>query len=211
MAQMINRGNGGTDLETDEQFDASFHCYDCDLYLSWPVTPGLAPNEDPLQTEMLALVAEHTPAACRAAQVGAALDREKARAAEKAAEYAAFEDCIHDVSRLRLTAQEATEAEADGYPSPVGGDPVVTLQQAMDRGAVTVTRGLPEAVAWRRANPSLDGSYHPVRYMPRKERSASTSAFLWPAQAHKSLTDSITALAVTQRRLMIGGRLAPAG
>ena len=33
---------------------------------------------------------------------------------------------------------------------------------------------------------------------------------LWPAPSHQALTDSITALAATQRRLMIGGRLAVA-
>lgn len=93
---------------------------------------------------------------------------------EETAEYDAYQDRIHMVTDVRLTAQEATEAEADGYPCPISGDPVVTVQDAINRGAIHVTRGLP------------------------------VGAFV---NRYGKRTAAITALAATQRRLMVAGRL----
>lgn len=64
-AQNVSWGTGGLDPGTLELFDAHFECFDCGLFYSWPVTPGLAANVDPKQTEMLALARTHTAEACR--------------------------------------------------------------------------------------------------------------------------------------------------
>lgn len=207
----ISRDTGGYDEDEDAVFPASFECHDCGLCYSWPVTPGLAPNDDPLQTEMLALVNAHTTAACRAAQASAAIEREKVLAAEADAEYAACEVRVQSLQVFEgWSVKELVTLEAAGAPAPISGDPMVTLQQAIERGAVTVTRGLPLAVAARRANPSLDGTYRPARWLTGTEDHGHAGASIWPAPSHHALTDSITALADQQRRLMIGGRLTPA-
>lgn len=60
---MIARDTGGLDAD-GLVYDANWFCEECDTYYSWPVTPGLAANEDPLQTEMLAIIAEHDTKGC---------------------------------------------------------------------------------------------------------------------------------------------------
>lgn len=199
----IARDTGGFDLETNELFDASFECFDCGLYYSWPVTPGLAPVKDPKQTEMLALVAAHTPAACRAAQARNAVEREKEDAAEKAYAYAEREN---HVTRLDLLGgwrvDELEKAEADGIPCPVGGDCKVSLMDAIKRGAVTVARGLPAAVERLRRSQPADDAPWPQRWMAGVEG-------VWPSPSHETVTASMVAMRATQRRLFIGGWLLP--
>lgn len=148
--------------------------------------------------------AAFTPAQRRAAQAAAAVERENVRASERERMYDAGQDnisCLHDI---RMTVGEVIDNEQDGFPSPIGGDRKVSLQQAIDRGAVTVSKGLPSAVVWRRENPELAKTHSPI-YWPR--RSMKSSISMWPAPSHEALTDSITAMRETQRRLMIGGVL----
>jgi hypothetical protein len=57
------RDMGGMDVDGDV-YDASWYCEGCGVSYSWPVTPGLAPIEDPKQTEMLAIIAEHDSEGC---------------------------------------------------------------------------------------------------------------------------------------------------
>lgn len=199
----IARDTGGFDAVTNELFDASFECFDCGLYYSWPVTPGLAPNADPKQTEMLALVKAHTPAVCRAAQAVAAVVREKEDAAEKASAYLDHENHVTALNHLGgWKIEELERFEANGSPYPVGGDCKVSLMDAIDRGAVTVTKGLPAAVVWRRNNPELAHTHNYFGW-----EATSHPVGLWPWPSHQALTDSFAALAGVQRRLMIGGVL----
>lgn len=60
---MIARDMGGLDVDGDV-YDASWYCEGCGVSYSWPVTPGLAPMEDPKQTEMLAIIAQHDAEGC---------------------------------------------------------------------------------------------------------------------------------------------------
>lgn len=57
------RDTGGMDID-GEVYPASWYCEGCDVSYSWPVTPGLAAAVDPLQTEMLAIIAEHDAKGC---------------------------------------------------------------------------------------------------------------------------------------------------
>ncbi|MFK0005505.1 hypothetical protein ACIQTZ_00480 [Paenarthrobacter sp. NPDC090520] len=61
---MSSWSNGGRD-EDGLMTDAYFECEDCGLSLQWPVTEGLAPNEDPKQTEMRAMVRAHDAGGCK--------------------------------------------------------------------------------------------------------------------------------------------------
>ncbi|WP_420179657.1 hypothetical protein [Paenarthrobacter sp. TA1.8] len=61
---MSSWSNGGRD-EDGYMTDAYFECDDCGLSLQWPVTEGLAPNEDPKQTEMRAMVRAHDAGGCQ--------------------------------------------------------------------------------------------------------------------------------------------------
>lgn len=200
----ISWDTGGFDPATNELLDASFACHDCGLSYSWPVTEGLAANDDQKQTEMLALVAEHTPAVCRAAQAAAAVELEKVLATEAELIYDEHQDEAVPLGEVNMLIKDVIKNEMDGYPCPISGDPAVTLQEAIDRGAVTFTKGLPDAVVWRRSNPGLAKPLSPFHWTSYGLRE---SLNLWPAPSHQALTDSITALAGVQRRLMIGGRL----
>lgn len=62
---MNARDTGGLDAD-GTLYDASFECDDCGTVYTWPVTPGLAPNDDPLQVDMLALIREHEDGGCSA-------------------------------------------------------------------------------------------------------------------------------------------------
>ncbi len=202
----IGRDTGGLD-ENGNLMMAGYECYDCGLSYSWPVTPGLAASEDPLQVEMLALVKAHTPAVCRAAQAVAVHEQQRALSVEAEARYDRYQSNVTPVRDIRLTVSEAVDNERDGYPTPVDGDPLVTLQEAIDRGAVIVSRGLPETVLWRRANPGLGKAYSEI------QRAAERDEFLglWPALSHQALSALMRPLAKQQRRLTIGGvlRVAP--
>ncbi|WP_284986996.1 hypothetical protein [Arthrobacter sp. fls2-241-R2A-172] len=61
---MSSWSNGGRD-EDGYMTDAYFECEDCGLSLQWPVTEGMAPNEDPKQTEMRAMVRAHDAGGCQ--------------------------------------------------------------------------------------------------------------------------------------------------
>ncbi len=60
---MSHRDTGG--LDADGTFwDASFECDDCGIVFTWPVTPGVAPIDDPFQVDMLTLIREHEDGGC---------------------------------------------------------------------------------------------------------------------------------------------------
>lgn len=198
MSDNFSRGTGGIDAETNELFDAHFECFDCGLYYSWPVTPGIAPNEDPLQTEMLVLVNGHTSAVCRVAQVKAALQQGTELTKALAGEFATSEGQVRERQAYAAqTVQELVEhAATKGYSTPISGDPVVTLQQAIDRGTVTCTKGLPGIVEWRRKNPELAKTHHYVEFKTH-------NLGMWPQPSH----DARVALAGTDRRTVFAGWL----
>lgn len=116
---------------------AEWGCDECSTYYSWPVTPGLAPVDDPLQSDMRALVALHTPESCEASWAAAAVmdfeeaDAEEARAAAEA-DYAFLESLgSHHPVEVEVTVAEAEERERRGIPLPIGGDPETDLAREL--------------------------------------------------------------------------------
>ncbi|MEV8180302.1 hypothetical protein [Specibacter sp. NPDC078692] len=201
----FSRGTGGIDAETNELFDAHFECHDCGTFYSWPVTPGLAAIDDPKQTEMLALVNGHTPETCQAIL-------EAAAEATKAEKYAVFEKEVYAHADIasNFTVDDAVLAELRGMPMPFSGDRTVTLQEAIDRGAVTITKGLPPNVLFRRSNPSLTGTLVPFQWVASDTSPTSparTMLGMWPTPSHEALTESITALAGNHRQTAFTGWL----
>lgn|GEM_PF-4823551 len=152
---------GGLDPEDGLVYDARWGCDDCGLSYSWPVTPGLAPKEDPKQTQMLAIIAEHTPETCRGAQASQEADHAARQAAYQAGTGSRYDQWQDDLNTLQsidpdYTAAEAMKSEAAGCPMPVSGDPTVTLAAAIGRGAVTITKGLPAKTRLNRHVDNLD-------------------------------------------------------
>lgn len=214
----ISMDTGGLD-EDGVLWDAQFHCGDCGLYYSWPVTPGLAPVKDPKQTEMLALVSKHTPAVCRAAQARNAVELEKVLATEAELIYDEHQDEAVPLGEVNMLIKDVVKNELDGYPVPVSGDPVVTLRQAIERGAVTVTKGLPLHVMFRRSNPHL-GRAIPFRIRVGVDPGSPLTT-IWPIHQesllyspppiHVTFPDSMAEMRSIQRRLIVAGRMTPAG
>ncbi|NVM97799.1 hypothetical protein [Arthrobacter sp. SDTb3-6] len=113
-------------------YPAEWGCDDCGLYYSWPVTPGLAPVDDPLQKDMLALIAQHTPESCKTAQAAAGVVQAQANTADgfTADDYEFFESLgSHHPLEISatLTVAEAEDRERRGIPMPIGGDPETDL------------------------------------------------------------------------------------
>lgn len=149
-------------------YPAEWGCDDCGLYYSWPVTPGLAPVDDPLQKDMQSLIADHTPETCKAAQAAAGVVQAQANTADgfTADDYAFFESLgSHHPLEVSVTVAQAEERERRGISLPVGGDPETDLARDLTK---------------RRR--------HRDRWTPAQ------------ARAHE-------ALAATQRRTVIAGRL----
>lgn len=115
---------GGED-ENGDLFGAEFGCDECGTFYSWPVTPGLAPSVDPLQKDMLALVAMHTEESCQMLQ---AAEDEDARLSALSPDYEFFESLgSHHPVEVGLTVAQCEKQERAGYPLPVGGDPETCL------------------------------------------------------------------------------------
>lgn len=103
-------------------------------------------------------------------------------------------------SQVSLTVAEATERELLGIPLAISGDPVPHKTQPFPTDREwqhNELRSRPLREDWM---PVADTEAAPV-----VETEAAVG--IWPAPSHEALTESITALAGVQRRLMIGGRL----
>ncbi|WP_343317738.1 hypothetical protein AAFM46_10860 [Arthrobacter sp. TMP15] len=96
-----------------------------------------------------------TSAQRRAAKAAAAVEREKELAAEAADIYDSHQNVAVPLNQINMLVDVCVKNELDGYPVPGSGDPVVTLQEAIHCGAVTVTKGLPAAVEFRRKHPGV--------------------------------------------------------
>ena len=125
-------------------------------------------------------------------------------------------------SQVSLTVAEATERELRGIPLAISGDPV-PMDDILEREWLRNNPGQPSPFdpddQTLLAHNHLQGQHAILRcqelrkdWVPAGDTTAEPKfkrapLNLWPTPSHEALTESITALAGIQRRLMIGGVL----